>query len=64
VQFFSSIDPFFEKIHDNTIEELKAFKPDVIMPMHCTGWKATQRFLKEFPESFVLSSVGSKMILS
>ena len=56
--------PFFEKIHDNTIEELKTFEPDVIMPMHCTGWKATQRFQKEFPESFVLSSVGSKMILS
>lgn len=56
--------PFFEKIHDNTIEELKTFEPDVIMPMHCTGWKATHRFQKEFPKSFVLSSVGSKLVLS
>ena len=56
--------PFFEKIHDNTIEELKTFNPDVIMPMHCTGWKATQHFQKEFPDSFVLNSVGSKMVLS
>jgi 7,8-dihydropterin-6-yl-methyl-4-(beta-D-ribofuranosyl)aminobenzene 5'-phosphate synthase len=56
--------PFFEKIHDNTIEELKTFNLDVIMPMHCTGWKAIQRFRKEFPESFVLNSVGSKMVLS
>ena len=56
--------PFFEKIHDDTIEELKKLAPDVIMPMHCTGWKAIQRFQKEFPENFVLNSVGSKMVLS
>ena len=56
--------PFFEKIHDNTIEELKTFKPDVIVPMNCTGWKAIQRFQKEFSDSFVLNSVGSKMVLS
>ncbi|MFC1828712.1 MBL fold metallo-hydrolase [Thermodesulfobacteriota bacterium] len=56
--------PFFAKIHDETIQELKKFDPDVVMPMHCTGWKATQRFQKEFPEQFVLNSVGSKMMLS
>ncbi|MBW1851538.1 MAG: MBL fold metallo-hydrolase [Deltaproteobacteria bacterium] len=26
--------PFFEKIHDDTIQELKKMEPDVIMPMH------------------------------
>ena len=56
--------PFFEKIHEDTIKELKNLDPQVIMPMHCTGWKAIQRFQKEFPESFVLNSVGSKMVLS
>ena len=56
--------PFFEKIHDDTIEELKKIAPDVIMPMHCTGWKAIQRFSEAFPASFVLNSVGSKIILS
>ena len=56
--------PFFEKIHDETIQEMKKMDPDVIMPMHCTGLKAIQRFQKEFPESFVLSSVGSKVVLS
>lgn len=55
--------PFFEKIHDDTIQEMKKMDPDVIMPMHCTGLKAIQRFQKEFPESFVLNSVGSKMTL-
>jgi len=56
--------PFFEKIHDDTIQDLKELEPDVVMPMHCTGWKAIQRFQKEFPGKFVLNSVGSKMTLS
>ncbi len=56
--------PFFEKIHDPTVEALKKIDPEVLMPMHCTGWKAIRRFQKEFSESFVLNSVGSKVILS
>jgi 7,8-dihydropterin-6-yl-methyl-4-(beta-D-ribofuranosyl)aminobenzene 5'-phosphate synthase len=56
--------PFFEKFHDPTIDALKKIEPDVLMPMHCTGWKAVHRFQEEFPESFVLNSVGSKVMLS
>jgi 7,8-dihydropterin-6-yl-methyl-4-(beta-D-ribofuranosyl)aminobenzene 5'-phosphate synthase len=56
--------PFFEKIHDDTIQELKKFDPHVVMPMHCTGRKAIQRFQKEFSSQFVLNSVGSKMTLA
>jgi 7,8-dihydropterin-6-yl-methyl-4-(beta-D-ribofuranosyl)aminobenzene 5'-phosphate synthase len=56
--------PFFEKFHDPTVDALKKIDPDVLMPMHCTGWKAIQRFQKEFPESFILNSVGSKVMLS
>ncbi|MBU0988069.1 MAG: MBL fold metallo-hydrolase [Proteobacteria bacterium] len=56
--------PFFEKIHEQTIEALKNLDPAVVMPMHCTGWKAIQRFSKEFPSAFVLSSVGSKLTLT
>jgi len=56
--------PFFEKIHDKTIAEFKKLDPEVLIPMHCTGWKAIQRFQKEFPSSFALNSVGSKVTLS
>jgi 7,8-dihydropterin-6-yl-methyl-4-(beta-D-ribofuranosyl)aminobenzene 5'-phosphate synthase len=56
--------PFFEKFHDPTIDAFKKINPDVLMPMHCTGWKAVHRFQKEFPESFILNSVGSKVMLS
>ena len=55
--------PFFEKIHDKTIAEFKKLDPEVLIPMHCTGWKAIQRLQKEFPSSFELNSVGSKVTL-
>lgn len=56
--------PFFEKIHEATIEGLKQMEPEVVMPMHCTGWRAIQKFQKEFASNFVLNSVGSKLTLS
>jgi 7,8-dihydropterin-6-yl-methyl-4-(beta-D-ribofuranosyl)aminobenzene 5'-phosphate synthase len=56
--------PLFEKIHDETIQGLKEMAPEVVMPMHCTGRKAIQKFQKEFSSQFVLNSVGSKMTLS
>ena len=55
---------FFEKIVDKTIDELKALSPVVVVPMHCTGRKAMEQFSREFPSSFVLNSVGSKITLS
>jgi 7,8-dihydropterin-6-yl-methyl-4-(beta-D-ribofuranosyl)aminobenzene 5'-phosphate synthase len=56
--------PFFEKIIEETIAELKKINPQVLVPMHCTGWKAIQRFSEEFPASFILNSVGSKFTMS
>jgi len=53
----------FEAIIDRTIEELRAIGPDVIVPMHCTGWKAIERMSRAFPEQFVLNSVGTRILL-
>jgi len=55
---------FFELIIEETIQELKKMNPEVLVPMHCTGWKAIKRFSEEFPASFILNSVGSKVTLS
>ena len=54
---------FFERIIEETIREMKDIKPEFIVPMHCTGWKAIHRFSKAFPSSFVLNSVGTKITL-
>ena len=55
---------FFEPIIETTIQELQKFDPKVVVPMHCTGWKAIHRFSEAFPASFILNSVGSKITLS
>ena len=39
---------FFEPIIEDTIKELKQIGPSVLVPMHCTGWKAIHRFEEEF----------------
>ena len=51
-----------EKLIDPTITEMKAIDPDYIVPMHCTGWKAINRFAEEMPERFILNSVGTTYI--
>ena len=56
--------PLFEPIIGDTIDALKAEAPEVMVPMHCTGWKAIQHFSQAFPSAFVLSSVGSTYTLS
>lgn len=56
--------PVFEPIIEETIKSFKEMDPQVLSPMHCTGWKAIQRFAEEFPHAFELNSVGSKFSLS
>ena len=56
--------PPFEPIIEETIVELKKMTPEIIVPMHCTGWKAIKRFSEEFPSSFILNSVGSRFTLT
>jgi 7,8-dihydropterin-6-yl-methyl-4-(beta-D-ribofuranosyl)aminobenzene 5'-phosphate synthase len=51
-----------EKIIDPTIFEMKAINTEYIAPMHCTGWKAIQRFAQEMPKNFIVNSVGTTYI--
>lgn len=51
--------PFFAPIIDRTVEKLKRINPRVVVPMHCTGWKAINQIAKEMPMQFVLNSVGT-----
>ncbi|MCK5835924.1 MAG: hypothetical protein KAH09_01540 [Desulfobacula sp.] len=46
-----------------TIEEIKKMSLQMISPMHCTGFKAIPRFAAELPHAFVLSSVGTRIML-
>ncbi len=46
-----------------TIEKLKEINPKVVIPQHCTGFKATVEIMNAFPEEYVQSSVGMKVCL-
>jgi 7,8-dihydropterin-6-yl-methyl-4-(beta-D-ribofuranosyl)aminobenzene 5'-phosphate synthase len=50
----------FEAIIPQTIEELVSIKPAVLVPGHCTGWRATQELARALPEAFIQTSVGTR----
>jgi 7,8-dihydropterin-6-yl-methyl-4-(beta-D-ribofuranosyl)aminobenzene 5'-phosphate synthase len=54
--------PIFEPIIGPTIDELKKIKPDIIIPMHCTGWKAINQFAADMPGQFLLNTVGTTYV--
>ncbi len=55
--------PFFEPIIEDTIAAFREMDLNVIVPMHCTGWKAIGQFSEAFPAAFILNSVGSRFTL-
>jgi 7,8-dihydropterin-6-yl-methyl-4-(beta-D-ribofuranosyl)aminobenzene 5'-phosphate synthase len=53
----------FETIIPTTIEELEKINPRYLMPAHCTGWPAVSRIAEKLPEAFIVSSVGTTLVL-
>ena len=53
----------FEPIIAPTVEALRQFAPKVIVPQHCTGWRAGIELARECPEAVVPSSVGTTFAL-
>ena len=47
-----------------TIEELAAMAPTLIVPAHCTGFKAQCEFARRFAGRFALNSVGTRLVLT
>jgi 7,8-dihydropterin-6-yl-methyl-4-(beta-D-ribofuranosyl)aminobenzene 5'-phosphate synthase len=42
-----------------TVAAIKEFKPVLIVPSHCTGFKAQCQFAREMPDQFVTGVVGA-----
>jgi len=49
--------PAFEPIIPETVEALAAFDPGVLVPTHCTGFKAIHALATRLPDAFYQSSV-------
>jgi 7,8-dihydropterin-6-yl-methyl-4-(beta-D-ribofuranosyl)aminobenzene 5'-phosphate synthase len=50
----------FEPKIGATVAELLKFKPRLIVPSHCTGWRALFAIHAALPEAFVWNSVGNR----
>ncbi len=55
--------PGMEEVVPKTIEKLKELEPEVICPMHCTGWKSQVEIYRNFPEAYVISTPGTRIVL-
>ncbi len=53
--------PGMEKILPKTLQFLKEFSPDIICPMHCTGWDSQHKIKELFGDRFLISSSGSSI---
>lgn len=50
-----------EPVIPRTLDEMRALRLDLIVPGHCTGWKATHQLARLLPDAFVQSSVGTTL---
>ena len=55
--------PAFEPSIWPTVEALAEFSPQVVVPAHCTGWRATHALAAAFPDAFIQGSVGTSYML-
>jgi len=53
--------PLFEPRIEPTLDALADIGPTVLVPTHCTGWKATHAIAQRFPDAFIQNSVGTSI---
>ena len=54
----------FEPIIPPTVEALREFGPEVVVPSHCTGWRAIHALAAAFPDAFIPGSVGTRYVFA
>lgn len=45
-----------------TLDAFAELAPAIIVPGHCTGWKATHAVARRFPQAYIQPSVGTRFI--
>jgi len=55
--------PMFEPIIGPTVSAFEELSPSLLVPAHCTGWKAVHQLAARFPDGFVQSAVGTTIEL-
>jgi 7,8-dihydropterin-6-yl-methyl-4-(beta-D-ribofuranosyl)aminobenzene 5'-phosphate synthase len=52
----------FAPVIPPTIDAMKQIAPDYLVPMHCTGWDAINRFHAAMPGKCILNTVGTTYV--
>jgi 7,8-dihydropterin-6-yl-methyl-4-(beta-D-ribofuranosyl)aminobenzene 5'-phosphate synthase len=55
--------PQFEPVIGPTVHALAELGPDVVVPAHCTGWRASHQLAAHLPEAVVPNSVGTTFVM-
>jgi 7,8-dihydropterin-6-yl-methyl-4-(beta-D-ribofuranosyl)aminobenzene 5'-phosphate synthase len=55
--------PLFEPIIPQVCDDLAGFAPEVILPGHCTGWRAQHALSAAFPDAYIANTVGTTLEL-
>jgi 7,8-dihydropterin-6-yl-methyl-4-(beta-D-ribofuranosyl)aminobenzene 5'-phosphate synthase len=55
--------PRFEPLIPLAIDDLGAMNPSVVVPAHCTGWRAQHAMRARFGEAFIPNTVGTRFEL-
>jgi 7,8-dihydropterin-6-yl-methyl-4-(beta-D-ribofuranosyl)aminobenzene 5'-phosphate synthase len=55
--------PLFEPLIPRVLDDLAALNPGVLVPAHCTGWRAQHAMSARFGEAFVPNAVGTSFRL-
>jgi len=56
--------PAFEPVIAPTVDALTELAPELIVPGHCTGWRAQHALAAMLPDAWVQTSVGTRYTLS
>jgi 7,8-dihydropterin-6-yl-methyl-4-(beta-D-ribofuranosyl)aminobenzene 5'-phosphate synthase len=55
--------PAFEPLIPRVLDDLAAMNPAVLVPAHCTGWRAQHAMSARFPAAFTPNAVGTSFFL-
>jgi 7,8-dihydropterin-6-yl-methyl-4-(beta-D-ribofuranosyl)aminobenzene 5'-phosphate synthase len=51
------------EVIEKTIADVKAMRPNYIVPTHCTGFEAITAFAREMPDQFILNTAGTRYVI-
>jgi 7,8-dihydropterin-6-yl-methyl-4-(beta-D-ribofuranosyl)aminobenzene 5'-phosphate synthase len=55
--------PMFEPLIPRVLDDLAEMAPQLLVPAHCTGWRAQHAIGRRFTEAFVPNTVGTRFTL-